>query len=348
MTRRRTRLAWILALVCAAAFVRVVIGTPAAIVLAAVAPALGYTGLLLLLDRYEREPIGLVLAMLLWGGAVAAPLASALNDLLLSWPAARGVVPILGAPVVEEAAKSLGLLVLLGLVPDEIDDTLDGLVYGAVVGVGFAMTENLTYFTLAAVQGGTDGLVQSLYLRGGLAGFNHAAFTAAIGAGIGFCREARSPRAGRIGLATGVAVALGQHAVWNGIAAPALTRALCGAELPGGPCAASPPPWALYVVAPLVVGLFLGPGGLVLLGVALLALGREARLIAHELRPEVDAGTLTREEYARLSSVRARLLGEWGALLRGGWRAWRRVRGRHRDVTELAFSRARLRNPARG
>ena len=347
MTGRRTRLVWLLALGCAAAFVRVVIGTPVAILLAAVAPALGYTGLLLLLDRYEREPLGLVLAMLLWGGAVAAPLASALNDLLLSWPAVRAVVPIFGAPVVEEAAKSLGLLILLGLVPDELDDTLDGLVYGAVVGVGFAMTENLTYFTLAAVQAGTDGLVQSLYLRGGLAGFNHAVFTAAIGAGIGFSRESRSRRAGRIGLLTGVATALGQHALWNGIAAPELTRALCGAALSGGPCAASPPPWALYVVAPLVVTLFLGPGGLVLLGVALLALGREARLIARELRPEVEAGTVTPEEYARLSSLRGRLGGEWDALRRGGWHTWRRVRRRHREATELAFGRARLRNTER-
>ena len=157
MTAPRTRLAWLLALVCGVAFVRTVVGTPAAIVLAAVAPALGYTGLLLLLDRHEREPFGLMLGMLLWGAAVAAPLASALNDLVLSWTTARALVPILAAPLVEETAKGLGLLVLLGLVPHEIDDTLDGLVYGAVIGIGFAMTENLTYFTLAAVQGDDEG-----------------------------------------------------------------------------------------------------------------------------------------------------------------------------------------------
>jgi RsiW-degrading membrane proteinase PrsW (M82 family) len=331
-----------------AAFLRAVMGTPAAIVLAAVAPALGYTGLLLLLDRYEREPLGLVLGMLLWGAAVAAPLASALNDLLLSWSTARALVPILGAPLVEEAAKGIGLLVLLGLVPHEIDDTLDGLVYGAVIGIGFALTENLTYFTVAAVQGGSEGLVQSLYLRGGLAGFNHAAFTAAIGAGIGFCREAPSARAGRLGLAAGILVGLGHHAVWNAVAAPALAQALCGAELPDGPCAASPPPWALYVVAPFVVGLFLGPGGLVLLGVAFFALGREARLIARELRPDVETGNLTRQEYARLSSPRARLAGEWGALLGGGWSAWRQTRRRHRAAIELAFDRHRTRAARRG
>jgi hypothetical protein len=281
--------------------------------------------------------------MLLWGAAVAAPLASALNDLLLSWTTARALVPILGAPLVEEFAKGLGLLVLLGLVPHEIDDTLDGLVYGAVIGIGFAMTENLTYFTLAAVQGGTDGLAQSLYLRGGLAGFNHAVFTAAIGAGVGYCREAPTPRAGRLGLAGGIAIGLGHHAVWNAVAAPALAQALCGAELPGGPCAPSPPPWGLYVVAPFVVALFLGPGGLVLLGIALLVLAREARLIARELRPEVEAGTLTREEYARLSSARSRLAGEWRALLRDGWSAWRRTRHRHRAAIELAFDRHRMR-----
>jgi RsiW-degrading membrane proteinase PrsW (M82 family) len=343
VTAARTRLAWLLALACGVGFVRAVVGTPAAIVLAAVAPALGYTGLLLLLDRYEREPLGLVLGMLLWGAAVAAPLASALNDLLLSWTTVRALVPILGAPLVEEAAKGLGLLVLLGLVPHEIDDTLDGLVYGAVIGIGFAMTENLTYFTLAAVQGGPDGLVQSLYLRGGLAGFNHAVFTAAIGAGVGYSREAPSPRAGRLGLGAGIAVGLGHHALWNAVAAPALTQALCGAELPGGPCAASPPPWGLYVVAPAVVALFLGPGGLVLLGVALFALGREARLIARELRPDIEAGDLTREDYARLSSARTRLAGEWHTLLRGGWSAWRQMRRRHRAAIELAFDRYRRR-----
>jgi RsiW-degrading membrane proteinase PrsW (M82 family) len=343
VTAARTRLGWLLALACGAAFVHAVVGTPAAIVLAAVAPALGYTGLLLLLDRHEREPLGLVLGMLLWGAAVAAPLASALNDLLLSWTTARALVPILGAPLVEEAAKALGLLVLLALVPHEIDDTLDGLVYGAVIGVGFAMTENLTYFTLAAVQGGTDGLIQSLYLRGGLAGFNHAVFTAAIGAGVGYCRDAPSPRAGRLGLGAGIVLGLGHHAVWNAVAAPALARDLCGAELPGGPCAATPPPWGLYVVAPFVVALFLGPGGLVLLGIALLVLGREARLIARELSADVAAGDLTREEYARLASVRARLAAEWQALLGGGWSAWRQMRRRHRAAIELAFARHRLR-----
>ena len=50
----------------------------------------------------------------------------------------------------------------------------------------FAVGENATYYLLAAVQGGWEGLGRSVYLRGLVQGGNHAAFTAVVGAAVGW------------------------------------------------------------------------------------------------------------------------------------------------------------------
>ena len=104
-------------------------------------------------DRWERQPVGLVFAGLAWG-AVAATFAFALtvNDAMLSiyskvfgqdWAAdwAAGLT----APFTEESAKLCGFLLLLGLAPRLVRTANDGLVIGAFIGLGFATFENFLY-----------------------------------------------------------------------------------------------------------------------------------------------------------------------------------------------------------
>jgi len=260
---------------------------PAVIVAAALVPALGFAGLVLFVGRRERETWAPVATALLWGGTVAAVAAFTLNEAALRAAAehpARVLVPRLVAPIVEELSKASALVVVAFAWRRTLTGVRDGIVYGALAGLGFAATENLGYYTLAAVQGGAPGLARALYIRGVLQGLNHAAFTATTGAAVGAAlgRVGRSHATGarrEMGVRDGVgaggivvaglALAVAVHAVWNALGSEVLARVLCGAPLPEAPCAPAPHPIDLLVTAPVVVAAVTGPLVVLLLGLAL-------------------------------------------------------------------------------
>lgn len=255
-------------------FFQLVTGTPWLLVVAAVVPAACWAGVVLLLDRDEPEPVPALLAMFLWGAVVAALTSQLVNDHAYDFIAARRgaewaqtVTPGLIAPFCEELLKAGGFVLLLLLWRPEVDGVRDGIVYGAMIGMGFAMTENVAYFLIATVQGGYGGLARALYLRALLQGFNHAAFTATTGAAVGWMCAAARPS--RLMPLLGLAAAMAQHVLWNAIGSRAVTQLLCGADVPGGVCRMTPSELSLFVTVPLVVTAFIAPGGLVLLGLAL-------------------------------------------------------------------------------
>lgn len=339
-----------LALIPAVWFVRLITGTPLIILLTALVPAVCYSGLLVLIDRYEREPGRLLFVAFFWGAVIAAFLSSTVNDFFHTWVTgivgadrAHLLTPVLVAPIIEEISKAIALFILILFWHEEFDNVIDGIVYGALVGAGFAMTENFGYFTLAAVQGGMSGLVQSIYLRSFLGGFNHAAFTAAAGAGFGYAREALSAEMQLLAPVIGLVGAILQHIAWNAIASQMIMGVLCNQGFPGGPCQPAPSTVGLFVVIPLIVAAVIGPGGLTLLVLAVLALRREADVIVTELHDEVRRGVLTSDEYARLSSIRGRLGAEWQVLRDYGFQPWLILRRMHHAATELAFCRWRRR-----
>ena len=105
------------------------------------------------IDRWERQPVGLVVAGAAWG-AIAATFGYAMtvNTAMLSlytklfgqdWAAnwAAGAT----APFTEESAKLCGFLLLMGLAPRLVRSANDGLVIGAFIGLGFAMFEDFLY-----------------------------------------------------------------------------------------------------------------------------------------------------------------------------------------------------------
>src|SRR5262245_14856757 len=114
------------------------------------------------LDRRERESGWLMAAAFLWGAVIATGLALPLNNAILeavkAWLAVNPQVaqavgdeaalpigaPIAG-PLVEETIKGLGLLLLFLLLRDEFDNARDGLVYGALIGLGFTWVESSLY-----------------------------------------------------------------------------------------------------------------------------------------------------------------------------------------------------------
>jgi protease PrsW len=92
------------------------------------------------------------------------------------------------APVVEELAKCFALLVLFRELKDEFDGVVDGVVYAAMVGLGFAMIENVQYYG-AAISEGVESSVVTFVLRGVVSPFAHPLFTAMFGIGLGYVRE---------------------------------------------------------------------------------------------------------------------------------------------------------------
>ena len=261
----------LLTLAASAWLATLVAGTPAVIVAAAVAPAALYAFLIIWAQRRDARPPSLLIASLLWGITGAAFVSHTLNDLARAWldvvagPQARALTATLVAPAIEEAAKASGLGLLRSVRPRSIATIRDGIVYGALIGVGFVVAENLIYLAFAALQGGESGLARSVYLRGLVAGANHAVFTATVGAGIGGVRAAIAPRARVAALSAGIVAALAQHLAWNAIASHVIVGALCGATTPGGACLPTPAAADLFIVVPLVVAAFLGPGAVALL-----------------------------------------------------------------------------------
>jgi len=210
-----------------------------------------------LADRYEPEPWHVLLLAMAWG-AVPAILLSCLMEATVQGPlsmvagenAAAVTGTIVVAPVVEEVVKGLALLLVFVLFRLEFDDVLDGMVYGAAVGIGFSFVEDALYFVGALGDAGWSGGVIVFFLRN--VGFilNHSLFTALTGIGFGLARIFHKSLAARfLWPLAGLGAAVALHALHNFLAhfdLPGLTAALIvhwGGGL--GLLCLLPPLWAL-------------------------------------------------------------------------------------------------------
>jgi RsiW-degrading membrane proteinase PrsW (M82 family) len=180
--------------------------------------------LIYFLDLYEREPLSLVFASLLWG-AFAATLLSViasegwstlafdlLGDSALEWGAA--VI----APPVEEILKGVGVIFIAMIARGEIDDLMDGFVYGAIAGLGFTVVEDVLYFI--GVFGGTiGGVLEGFYIRVVASGlYGHVLYSGLFGIAVAYfiTRKKEASVGKRLAVAGGlILTAILAHALWN-------------------------------------------------------------------------------------------------------------------------------------
>ena len=228
---------------------------PLEVVAAAVIPAAAYAVLVVALLR-PAEPPALLVALFLWGAAIAAPAAERANAAI----GASALGPVIWGPLVEEATRALGLVLLVAFGSLPVRCVRSGIACGALVGLGFASAENVPYHLLAVVQGGTGGLARAVFVRGVLEGLNHATFTGTIGAALALASASRGGVARAAAASLGFLIALAQHGLWNGLASTTITNLLCGETTAAGACQATPPAEALYFLVPLLFALFIGPG----------------------------------------------------------------------------------------
>jgi RsiW-degrading membrane proteinase PrsW (M82 family) len=264
----------------------------------AVVPLVGVLFAVRIVDRWEPEPRGLLILAIAWGAIAAVGIALGV-DLLLSMvfgPAtgAREVLQtVVQAPVVEEFAKGLGVFLIFATARRAFDGPIDGIVYGALVGAGFAFTENIQYFAVSFIEGGATETTTTFFLRGILSPFAHVMFTSVTGFALGL--------AARRGLSTGQAIgpgllglagAIALHAFWNG-------SAMFGDF------------FFLYLTlqVPLFIGFILG----------VVALRREeSRLTRRRLGEYAAAGWFTPQEVDMLATSAGRKAAlAWARTLRG-------------------------------
>ncbi|MCB0123599.1 MAG: PrsW family intramembrane metalloprotease [Caldilineaceae bacterium] len=137
---------------------------------------------LLYLDRRDPEPwwffVGTLLAALLLTTAPAAYFNSI------------SPVPTLTVGFNEEFWKVLPLLLLIFFAPTLVSGTRDGLIYGALGGFGFNITEIADYFLKVSYPAeGMEGLSGQLVRLGWWGIGNHVFWSALVGAGIGYALE---------------------------------------------------------------------------------------------------------------------------------------------------------------
>ncbi len=163
------------------------------------------------LDRVEPEPWTSRIHAVLWGGTVAAFISGVVNTIVALNAGDNGEVwaAVVSAPLVEEITKGLGIY--WALRRREVDGVMDGIVYAGWVALGFAVVEDILYFSDAVE---ADILVQVFVLRALLTPFAHPLFTAWTGLAIGLAVARRQSVAANAIWGLGLAVA--SHGAWNG------------------------------------------------------------------------------------------------------------------------------------
>jgi protease PrsW len=290
-----------------------------------------------LLDLYEREPISLVLGALLWGAVAATALSAIANDgwglvvARLAGPAfAAEWTAALTAPFVEETLKAAGIVLIYLIARDEMDDVMDGFVYGAMVGLGFAIVEDVFYF-VAIFGGSTGGVLAGFYVRVVSSGFyGHVLYSGIAGIAIAYfvSRRGEASLAKRTLVAASLfAAAVFGHFLWN---SPLLDFFPSSVEDVGD--------WLQIPVAAAIKGLPLLVFVLVLVR---LAHRRERMWLEAALRSEADSPALTTTELGVLLDPDAKRRSRRDMHRRAGPQAERLLKRLQREQVNLAMIRTR-------
>lgn len=285
-----------------------------------------YVALALWLDRFEKEPVWMLAGTFFWGATVAVFFSfifNTINGMVFGsfFGASAGQIlgGVVSAPIVEEGSKGLALFILYWWKKDEFDGVVDGVIYAAMVGLGFAMAENFLYYGRTFAEGGIEGSIFVFVLRGLISPFAHPLFTSMTGIGLGLARQSNSSFVRFVAPVAGLLAAMVLHALWNFSGVPLGLVGFLGTYL--------------LVMVPALIGVLV---------MVFLGLRREGLVIRHYLAPELQSGLITRQEYDALGSVGGRIGSSFRALSSGGFERWRAYSRFSETATELAFHRDRV------
>jgi protease PrsW len=276
------------------------------------------------LDRRERESPLLFACAFLWGGCIATGLALPFNTAFFYFadvwvrehPQLRQVLgpdaalllgAPLSAPIVEETSKALGVLLIFWLLRAEFDNMRDGIVYGALVGLGFNWFEAALYVAQGFAEYRVPPYGAELGARYALFGFGgHALFTGLFGAFLGFGLQTRHVWLRYLAPLASLILAIVAHTLNNALP---LFLALAGAAAGEPPPTHEPPPDVSFLQAfwgGTLLHLTLHLPFLLIMAVAVWRSGVwERRVIREELADEIGAdAAVTPREYADIVADR--------------------------------------------
>ena len=274
-----------------------------------------------LVDMNEKEPLWAMAAFFVLGAAVSVAVVQAVGTPTLD------LRPLVGALIKEAArfgaiAVGVGGLLLYGRKQgwDEFNGLLDGIVYGATVGLGFATARQVMNQLVIggfALPGEEAGMLAGFH-KVFLTGLAEGIFGAIIGAGIGAAVESRSQPLRVIWTALGLAVAV--IANW-GYVALGKGNALGGSQ---GMVRAQ-----ISLALPVII----------VVSVVIIALLSERKAIRQHLESEQEAGVVTAADLRLLQSVLAREATYFKTLLSGQLGRWLRLKSLHNRQVQLAFTK---------
>lgn len=275
------------------------------------------------LDRYEREPFWLVILTFIYGGLFGTFFGCILSLLpgglaVAVFGAAGGgfIGTVIVAPVVEEFTKGLifGVLVL----SKHFDNETDGLIYGAATGLGFACVENLVYFVGAQ---DLEQLFAMAVLRTLFTAIVHCSASAMLGMAVGFARHRGGFLRSAMFVAVGYALAVVNHATWNGLATASGFEAMQES--------------GLSVVLTLIGCGLVALAAFVMFALTQLSLKREHDMIKRFLLAEAQQGTIPAEH--------AEIIPYWLKRRKSGWLPQQIPKEKYVEAaTKLAFRQHQL------
>ena len=319
LRRPRSALTWVTVIVLGLgglviAILIFLLGGPAGALIATLLAAVSFPVMIFIcfwLDRYEPEPARYRLAALGWGAVAAVGFSFVGEQFLFGLSATNEFLNVaVGAPVVEELGKGLFLVAVVIFRRAELHGPLDGIVYGALVGIGFAFVEDIVYY-LQSLQSGELGI--TFFLRGIMGPFAHPLFTAATGLGIGLAVATRRPGVRVLVPLLGFLAAVVMHAIWN------------GSTFWGGNG---------FLVAYSAIFL---PLLIVILAVAVWARSREGKLLTTALQQVAQMGWIRPDEIRWIARLSDRMSARAYAKRIGGKPAADAVRAYQQTMTEVAF-----------
>ena len=247
----------------------------------AIVPMLIYLFLIWQFDRYDREPISLVLLNYFWGAVGAVFLAYIGTNYLLEFlsifinnPQTMDYAQsFFAAPLVEETTK--GAFLFFTIKNLKFDNLTDGIVYGGAIGLGFGMTENFLYFitysnTLS--QWLTIVIIRTLF-----SAVMHGVATATLGAMLGYSKF--RPGTSKVFYAfIGLCSAIFIHFAWN-VTVSFESTAILGIL------------FLIFTVAIFIV-------------IFSISLNREKKIIFTELKKEAGLGVIPEAHLKILNSIK--------------------------------------------
>lgn len=297
-----------------------VVVTPATGILAVLLSAgASIVGILLLtwLDRWEPEPPHLLIAAFFWGGGVSLLMVFIASPILaLAGGDGDFFSAVISAPLVEESAKGLFLvLVLLASKRgrSEFNSLTDALVYAGFVGIGFSFIEDMLYI---AQQDTVGGALILAGVRIGLGAWSHSIYVAMTAIGLWLGVSSRGAMR-FVYPFLGWCVAVLLHAIHNFAAGLGL---------------------GAYFLSLLIFSL---PAFLAFIFIAVRSHRREGDIVRGQLPVMVHNGWVTPTEADWLSNLRGRQRALAYAKQQGRMEK-RRVAAFRDHATELAFVRHRL------